>query len=108
MEKPRVLGLPIETRPIYPLVFWEKQDKEKVGEMVEKWHDKAAGYFDSNPDQVVITLYSGENDSREPVAFIFEENDVLKIIVVGKTPALAEEHFQTITNKNNLDLGKNF
>lgn len=93
-----------EPKLIYPLVFWEEADKKRVLEMVKRWKDIAIGYFDANRNQQVITLYAGENDHREPVAFIFEDNNVLKVIVTGKTPATAEKHFRTVADKDNLNL----
>lgn len=81
---------------IYPLTFLGKEDQIKVQEMVKNWQDKTEGYLDGNPDFKTTTLYAGENENRAPVAFVFKEREITKVIVVGKTPELAEKHLKTI------------
>lgn len=84
-------------------VFSAKEDKLKIKGMVRKWQDKEMGHQDDNLRPIII-LYAGEKHDHEPVAFITEENEVLKIVVVGRTPELAEKHRETIVDIVKKDL----
>ncbi|OQA93735.1 MAG: hypothetical protein BWY24_00338 [Microgenomates group bacterium ADurb.Bin219] len=92
-----------ETKPIfnefpdtlYSFSFSSIDEKTKVKKMIGQWQDKAVGRSEGSSQSIII-LYAGENHERDPVAFIAEENGVLRLVVIGRTVELAEKHRQTI------------